>query len=316
MRDFFTAVLEVLSVTLPIFAVIVIGFFLRRKNIVKAEASAAINKIAYYIGLPAIIFSSITRYRLSEIFNFKIIATIYSTVLIFLLIALLSFTFLKAERLTKGAMVVSSFRCNMAFMGFPVLLAAFGTLATAKASVIIAFMTPFNIIFTILVFKLFEENEHKIARHKFLTSMILEPIVIASVLGILVSYFEISLPKPVTGTIDILSSLAIPLALISIGASFRFHHIRSNLRLLAPVVILKLILMPVIAFVISFYVFNLDKLDTNIVAVLFSMPLAAAAYIMGIQYRSDSEFISSALIISTIFSSLSITIWLTVLKMI
>jgi TolA-binding protein len=121
----------------------------------------------------------------------------------------------------------------------------------------------------------------------------------------LVSYFEISLPKPVTGTIDILSSLAIPLALISIGASFRFHHIRSNIKLLTPVVILKLILMPVIAFVISFYVFNLDKLDTSIVAVLFSMPLAAAAYIM-----------SSALIISTIFSSLSITIWLTVLKMI
>ena len=314
MKDFFLVVLEVLSVTIPIFAVIVVGFFLRRKNIIKAEASTAINKIAYYIGLPAIIFSSITRYSLSEIFNGKIIATIYITVLIFLCIVLLSFYFLKGSRQTKGAMAVSSFRCNMAFMGFPVLLAAFGTLATAKASVIIAFMTPFNIIFTILVFKLFEKSENRISRHKFLTSLFLEPIVIASVLGILVSYFKVNLPLPITGTIDILSDLAIPLALISIGASFRLHHIRANARLLTPVVIFKLIVMPVIAFVISFYVFRLDKIDTSIVTVLFSMPLAAAAFIMGVQYRSNSEFISSALIMSTIFSSLTITVWLTILK--
>jgi hypothetical protein len=213
-------------------------------------------------------------------------------------------------------MIVSSFRCNMAFMGFPVLLAAFGTLATAKASVIIAFMTPFNIIFTILIFRLFEAKENKIARHKFLISMILDPIVIASLLGLTVSYFKVSLPRPVAGTIEILSDLAIPLALISIGASFRFHHIRANLRLLTPVVILKLIVMPVIAFVLSFYVFNLEKIDTSIVTILFAMPLAAAAYIMGAQYKSNSEFISSALIISTIFSSLTITIWLTIIKII
>jgi predicted permease len=86
--------------------------------------------------------------------------------------------------------------------------------------------------------------------------------------------------------------------------------------LLTPVVILKLIVMPVIAFVVSFYVFGLDKIDTSIVTVLFAMPLAAAAYIMGAQYKSNSEFISSALIISTIFSSLTITIWLTILKII
>jgi predicted permease len=316
LRGFFNVVLEVLSVTVPIFAVIAIGFFLRRKEVIKAEASNAINKIAYYLGLPALIFASITRYSLSDIFDFRIIVTIYSTVLLFLFITVLLFFFLDVNRKTKGAMIVSSFRCNMAFMGFPVLLSAYGTIATAKASVIIAFMTPFNILFTIMVFRLFEVKEKKISRSRFITSILFDPIILASVLGILVSYFDIRVPVAIEGTVNIIAELAIPLALLSIGASFSFHHIRANIKLLTPVVVLKLVLMPFIAFVISYYLFRLDRLDTSIVTVLFAMPLAAAAYIMGAQFRSNSEFISSALIISTIFSSLTITIWLTVLRLI
>ncbi|MHB1347386.1 MAG: AEC family transporter, partial [Candidatus Humimicrobiaceae bacterium] len=241
MNFYLKTFLDVIAVTVPIFSIIAIGYIFRRKGVIREAAVPALNKVAYYLGLTTLVFVSIVKYDLKEIFNVGIAKTIYVTFAVFIIIIFLSVYFLKINNKTKGAMAVSSFRCNMAFIGIPIIISAFGEIAAAKTAIIIAFMTPVNVIFAIIFFKVLGENENKKNYGRFLLDFIKDPILIASLLGILFSYFRIRIPDPVMSLLNILAGLAVPLALLTIGASFRFFHIRKNIKLLIPAAFLKLI---------------------------------------------------------------------------
>ncbi|MDD3777406.1 MAG: AEC family transporter [Actinomycetota bacterium] len=315
MNSIFSLILEVLSITVPIFVVILIGFFLRRKKIIGDNAVSGLNSLAYNVGLPALILMSIIQYNLSEIFNFKIIITIYCAYIVYLALILIVAALSKSTPRIKGAMLVSSYRCNMAFIGFPIIISAYGSLALAKASLIVVFLTPINVITSVLIFKIFNRTEEKIRIKKLLRDLLLDPLILSAVLGIIISSIGVTIPVAVNSVLDILSSMSIGIALLAIGASFRLFHIKSNIRALTLVSLGKLIIMPAIALAFAMLVFKVAPIDRNIIVVQFSMPLAVIAYVMAKQYHSDSDMLSSSLIITTILSSLTISGWLLLLKL-
>jgi predicted permease len=290
MNGFFGLLLEILSITGPIFIIIALGYFIRLKGILKEDSVIVLNRLAYNVGMPAIIFLSITRYKFSDIFSFDIIKIIYTTYIIVILLIFLSTYLFKTDNKTKGAIIVSTFRCNMTFMGFPIVLAAFGSLAIAKASIVIAFLIPVNIALTIIIFMMHDRNEEKVRLKKIILSLVLDPIMIAVALGIVVSYFNFILPAPMFNVLDI--------------------------KLLSYISFAKLILLPLVALLLCIFIFRVDGFDRNVIVILFSMPLAVMTFVMGKEYNSNSKLISSALILTTILSALTISVWLLVLRLI
>ena len=91
--------------------------------------------------------------------------------------------------------------------------------------------------------------------------LITDPLIIAVVLAVLFSYFEVNLPTAATGVLDILSGMAVAIALLSIGASIRFVHLKNNIKLLSYISFNKLIFLPVVAFIISNYIFKISVFD-------------------------------------------------------
>lgn len=316
MKGFILLVFEVFSITIPIFAVIAIGYFIRRRRIIKNESVLLLNRLAYNLGLPSLIFISIIRHKFSDIFNVKIVETIFATFIIFIIITVWSFYFIKTNNPTKSAMIVSSFRCNMAFIGFPIILSAYGSLAAAKASLVVAFLIPFNIIVTIIIFKFFNRRTEKTKTKRLLLSLGKDPLILSAVFGIVFSYFNIYIPVPVVKIFDILSGMAVAIALIAIGSSFEFFRIRENIKFLSLVSFFKLIILPAAALMFSMFVFKVDSLDRNVICLLSSMPVAVVTFIMGKEHHSDYDFISQALIVTTVASSITISFWLLILKLI
>ncbi|MBC7334085.1 MAG: AEC family transporter [Actinobacteria bacterium] len=314
MDRLFKSTLEVLNITFPIFAIVAIGYFMRRKKILDEKATEALNKLAYNLGLPSLIFISIISNKLEDIFNLKVIEAIYSTVVLFTGMSMLVFVFVKTDRRTRGAMIVSSFRCNMAFIGFPIILSAYGTLAMAKASLVVAFLTPVNVIFSVLIFRFFS-GEKDGSLSKLFLGLARDPLIIAAVSGIVFSYFNLRIPDSIMSVFDILSGMAMAIALISIGASFKFFHVRENMKFLSLVSLLKLMVLPLVGLLLCIFVFRINKLDRDVVCLLFSMPVAVTTFIMGVEHNSDYDFISSSLIFSTIVSAFTISMWLLVLKL-
>jgi len=312
--SFSSALLEVIQVTAPIFIIIAAGFIIKKINLIKEDGVAILTRLAYNIGLPALFLLNITEYSLSEIFNVDIIKVIYSTyAAYFVVLLLLTFT-VRRSRKTKGAFFVSSYRVNMAFVGLPIVWAAFGGLALAKATLVIAFLVPVNVISSIIIFKIFNRGEEKFEIKRLLRSVITDPIVIAAVLGIILSYFNIQLPGFINSSLDIISGMTVAVALLSIGASFRFDHLKNDLKIVSYIGFNKLILMPVLVFLAATYIFKIEVFDRNVVVMLFATPLAVAAYIMAKELKSNYNLVSSALIMTTIISAITISGWLLVLR--
>jgi len=313
---FSSMLLEVISITAPIFIVIAIGFLIRKKNIISEDGVSLLNKLAYSIGLPALIFLTITNYSLSDIFNVQIVKVIYLAYALFILLTILINLVIKRSGKTKGAIIVSSFRCNMAFVGFPIILAAYGDLALAKASLVVAFLVPINIIVTIIIFKFYNRREEGMGVGKLLLSFVKDPMIIGVVLGILFSYFRIPVPEVFHSSLDIISEMTVSIALFSIGASFKFVHLKNDFKIVSYISFNKLILLPLIVFLLSTFVFKVETFDRNVMVILFATPLAVAAYIMAKELRSNYQLLASALILTTIISALTISAWLLLFKFI
>ena len=314
--SFSGALLEVIRITVPIFIIIAIGFLIRRRKILSEEGVGLLNKLAYNIGLPSLIFLSITSYSLSDIFNIQIIKVIYLTYAILILLTILINLAVKRSGKTKGAIIVSSFRCNMAFVGFPIILAAYGDLALAKASLVAAFLVPVNIIVTMVIFKFYNRREEGIGAGRLLLNFVKDPMIIASISGILFSYLELRIPEIIYNSLDIISGMTVAIALLSIGASFKFVHLKNDFKMVSYISFNKLILMPVVVFVLSTFVFRVEAIDRNVMVILFATPLAVAAYIMAKELRSNHQLLASALIFTTIISALAISAWLLLFKFI
>jgi predicted permease len=334
MNPFFKIILEVAGTTLPIFAVIVVGFLIKKRKLISEEHVPVLNKLTYNFGLSALVFIGITDNKFSDIFDIKLLKVLFPAYFLYIALVFLAFYFTKINIRTKSAIVVSSYRNNMAFIGMPILLYSFGNLASAKASVVIAVLLPLNIIMTAVFFQVFNTSlslasdgrntlsngDGKIAGgfniKKLLREIFLDPVIIAVVAGLLISYFNLQLPVPVKNIFSILSDMAVPLALISIGASFKFSHIKNNMKYLALISFSKLIVFPLIAMLFCFYVFRLSSLDASVVVILFGTPIAVATYMQSAKYDTDHDFISSAIITSTIASAVTLSAWLFIVKMI
>lgn len=308
------ALLEVIQVTAPIFIIIAAGFFIRKINLINADGVAVLNRLAYDIGLPALFLLNITEYSLSDIFNIDIIKVIYSAYAVYFVILLLLTFAVRRSRKTKGAFLVSSYRVNMAFVGLPIVWAAFGGLALAKATLVIVFLVPINVMSSIIIFRIFNRGGEKFEIRRLVKSVVTDPIIIAAILGIILSYFNVQLPGFIAGSLDIISGMTVAVALLSIGASFRLDHLKNDLKLVSCISLNKLILMPVLVFLAAEYVFRMDAFDRNVIVILFATPLAVAAYIMARELRSNYNLVSSALILTTIMSGVTISGWLLVLR--
>lgn len=312
--SFLKALLEVFQITVPIFIIIAAGFLIRKIKLINDEGVSLLNRLAYNIGLPALFFLNITEYKLSEIFNIDIIKVMYSAYgIYFIILVFLSF-FIKRSKKTRGAFIVASFRCNMAFVGLPIVWAAYGSLALARASLVIAFLVPINIISTMLIFKLFNRGEEGLDVKKLMRSFATDPIIIATILGIIFSYFGLGFPGFIHDSLDIMSGMTVAVALLSIGASFRFDHLKDDLKTVSYISFNKLILLPAIVFMIATFIYEIDTFDRNVMVILFATPLAVAAYIMAKELRSNYNLMASVLIFTTIISALTISGWLLVFK--
>jgi len=313
---FYSMLLEVINITAPIFIVIAIGFLIRKKNIISEDGVSLLNKLAYNIGLPSLIFLTITNYSLSDIFNVQIVKVIYLTYALLILLTILINFVIRRSGKTKGAIIVSSFRCNMAFVGFPIIVSAFGNLALAKASLIVAFLVPVNIVATIVIFKFYNRREEGIRAGTMFLSFIKDPMIIGVAAGILFSYFRIPVPGVFHDSLDIISEMTVAIALLSIGASFRFVHLKNDFKVVSYTGFNKLILLPAVAFILSTFVFKVEAFDRNVMVILFATPLAVAAYIMAKELRSNYQLLASTLIFTTIASALTISAWLLLFKFI
>ena len=135
----------------------------------------------------------------------------------------------------------------------------------------------------------------------------------ASLLGIIWSIFSLPIPLVAAETFEIISGMALPLALMVIGASFSLAELRGDMVITFLASAVKLLLLPVLTAALLLLT-GVGGMEFGVGVILTAAPSASAGYILAQQLKSDGDLASSIIMGSTLVSVLSYTLWVSLLK--
>ena len=290
---------------IPIIAMILLGYVLKRTNVLKAEDAVSLNKIVINIAIPSLIFLAIYKVNLSIL---PVVAPIplicISVGIISGLIAYLILTFRNYPNKTKWSVVSTSALFNSGFLGYPVVLGVFGTNGFIRAifydlGSMILFIS-FGVFFLLMLGGKYSD---------ILKRSLLFPPLWGIILGLLLNFLNIPLGYIISQTLTYLSGAAIPLIMISLGLSMEFRGIKEYIGLASLVSTIKLGIAPLIAFIIVI-ILGMGGLEKSVTVLEAGMPSAMLGLVLAITYELDIKVSAACIFLSTVLSMVTLPILL------
>lgn len=303
---------EILTIVLPVFLVVGLGYLVKRSSMVDTDFLFQLNRLIYYIALPALLFYKIATADFSTSFNGALVFALLLTVFVGALLAYVFGVIKKYPDEVRGAFSQGAFRGNLAYVGLAIVFNAYGEAGLATAGIVLGFIVPVMNLISIIAL-LLPHQDSKIKPGFLLKQILANPLILASFLGVFWSFLQLPIPLVIDKSLHIVTGMALPLALISIGASFSIKKLRGDLSATFLATGFKLVIMPLLAagFLLLCGVHGRDLA----VGVLFAgTPTATAAYIMAQQMRGDAELSGAIIMLSTLLSVITYTLILMVLK--
>lgn len=243
-----------MSNILLIFICLISGKLLTRYKILPREGYKTLNNIVIYICMPALAVLYIPQIRISSELAFPV-----SVMWIVFLSAVFFFLFVrkifKLEKNTTGALILTGGLSNTAFIGFPVLLALLGE-EGLKTGIVIDQAGSFFVLATGGVITGSIASKGEFSFKKIFKDIIVFPPFIGFVAGVIINLSGISLPEIVNDIFRKLGSVLIVLALVSVGMQLKIKGLNNHVRNLFIGLSYKLIIAPLIIFVLFYIVFK------------------------------------------------------------
>lgn len=303
-----------LNATVPIFLIMVLGYLLKRGNVVDDAFVGTLNSFNYKITLPVLLFRDIADSDFYAVWDTKYVLFCFFTTLVCIAaIWVLAACFCKG-RSFLGEFVQASYRSSAAVLGIAFIQNIYGN--AGMAPLMIIGTVPLYNIAAVLVLSFTGPSGGRLNRaslKKSLYGIITNPIILGILAGMLVSVSRIQFPVIVEKTIDSVSVLATPLALLGLGAGFEG---RKALKQIKPTVIcalLKLVVQPMLFLPAAI---ALGFRDEKLVAILIMLgaPTTVSCYIMAKNMGHEGTLTSSVVVATTFLSSVTMTLWLFGLK--
>ncbi len=302
----------------PVFALIAFGAILRKIKFLQGNEVNVLNKITFYVALPSLILYNVIVADAEEILNMPLIIGMYVAMVIMLILSYLVGTILKLDCSKKAVVVMSSFRCNMAYMGLPIIASAFGDEVISKTSIAIGFLSPGVFILSVLAAELcnigdFEGENKWVGFIKEIgVSLVKTPMVVVSFLAIIISSLNITIPSLLMESLGGLSQMAFPIALLGVGASISMERLKGDIFVTGLIALWKLFVLSLIGYVVLRWL-GVSGVDLSIGVLLLAMPTAIVTYVIADSLGADRKLAASGIVMTTVMSIVTISIWLMIL---
>ena len=299
------------NAVLPMCLVMALGYGTRRLGWLRREEISTINKIAFRIFLPCLLYYNIYCSDLSGSFDPLLMAYAVGGVLLTFGLAL-GYTLL-TEKLPerRGVMIQGMFRSNYVIMGIPVATALLGADQLGTVSILIAVIVPLFNMLAVVVLEVFRGQKPKPLH--ILGQIAKNPLVIGSVLGILTLVAGIRLPHILEQTIQSVSAIASPLQLFLLGAFFQFSGLKTYRRELVTVSIAKLIVSPGLFLGLGALLGFRGVAFVSLIGI-FASPTAVNSFTMAQQMGGDAELAGDIVVVTSAVSMLTMFLWVFLFK--
>ncbi len=303
---------NVLAVVLPVFILIGVGLGAGRYRLFSDAAAKALADYTFALAVPALLFRTMATTAMPEASLVALWAAFFGAAFLNWLVAAIATSRLLQRPAADGPSIAmaSSFG-NVVMLGVPLSLGAFGDAAAASIAVLISLHTP--LLFSIgALHQLAVADQRQTSIWEMIRDLAIElgrnPIILAILAGTLWRLTGIGLHPVLDRVLLILAQSSIATSLISLGLSLVGFQIHGQAPTLSMVLVLKLVLMPITAWLLAVQVFALSPVAAGVVVLFAAMPTGANAYIFAVKSGRAANSTSGAVALGTMLAVLTATI--------
>jgi hypothetical protein len=302
--------LYVFNVVLPVFLLILIGYIGGRTGKLGANASIELNRFVVWLALPAQLFNFAANSGWQTLWQPGFITAFFlSCLIVFVLVLLISW--IRHRDLAAASFNgLSASYSNTGYMGIPLCALALGQdgLAPAIISTFIVFVMFALATVLIEIGILSHKKPHEIGL-SVIKSLCTNPLLIAPVAGLLWAYSDLILYEPIAQVLAFLAAASTPCALVSIGL-FLMQKSTATPTQAWGIGLAKLILQPLIAWIIAAPILELPTLWISAIVILAALPTGTGPFMLAQYYKADGSVISRVVLITTVGSLLTLSLFL------
>ncbi len=302
----------ILNAIFPIFILLLLGNILKRIQITNDTFLKTSDKLIYYIFFPVMLFWKIGKAAPDPISGiasyFSVCLAAILAVIIIYLLSLVAIKVFKTSNFQAGAFSQACYRFNT-YIGMAVVMNALGEEGIRYFGIIIGFTIPLVNVMAVSTLIWFSGKKQSIWHHtiRLLKALVSNPLIIGCVAGILFSKTKMAFPLFIDNTFSLLTAVTMPLALISIGGSLTMKGLKQNLLPAFVATVLKGIALPIIGYTLL-VLLNITGIPFKAGLIFFALPTSTTIYVLSAQLDSDTQMASAAIMLTTLFSFISLSI--------
>ena len=305
--------MQVLSITLPIFLLIGLGYLVTWRGLLAADQVRGLGIFTINVAFPALLFRLLTKYRLQDVLEWRYLL-VYATASLIVLAG--GFVYWrKAEGCGRPSAAVRAFgmgAANTGFIGMPIATQALG----AHVGVAIALtIIVENVLMLPGLIVLGQEQQAGDGRaaiaRRIGRGLVTSPLVVAITLAILAILLGVQPIAPLAKAMDLLAGASAPVALVVIGGSLVRLDTRGMGGAVIRIAASKLVLMPALIASLLVIVPVADPDLRHGALLLSAVPMASSYPIFGQRY-GEAPLAAAALLVCTTaaFVTLNVMLWL------
>lgn len=308
---------DILGLVLPFFGLIFIGFAVARIAGQSLEALGWMNTFIIYVALPAMFFQLLAKTPFEQLTEWTfILGSVAATYGVFSLMFALSMVMPGgniAESTVKG---LSAAYGNIGYMGPGLAILAFGEQAAVPVALIFCFENIVHFTVAPMMMALAGDDERPLPKLALdvVRRIVLHPFIIATALGVCAAYFQARPWLPIERLLTYLSSAAAPCALFAMGVTLALRPLKRIPSEMAPIAVLKLIVHPLLCYVLLSWVGNFSADWVFSAVLLASLPTATNVFVIAQQYGVWVQRASASVLITTCLSVATVTAMLYMIR--
>ena len=300
-----------ISAVIPLFFLMAVGAFVKFSKLLNDEELNHMNRMVFRVFFFCMMFHSIYTTDLAATFRPKLMLFGAGAVLVIFILLMIFIPKIESENRKRGVMVQAIFRSNFVIMGVPIVANIFGEENIAVTTMMIAVIIPMYNIFAVFALETFRGG--KFQPLPILKGIIKNPMILGAISGALLLNLGVQIPAPILKPIGQISAATTPVALIILGASFKFGSFHNHFPQLVKCVLSRLILVPAVVLSVAIFL-GFRGIDFVTLIAIFATPCAIVSFAMAQQMNGDADLAGNCVVFTSALSCFTIFCWILFFK--
>lgn len=307
----------VLVTVSPVFGILLLGYAAARLGWFDDHANRGLSLFVFNFAIPPLLFRSMALADLPATPPWGLLLSYYPPAFLLFALGLLSSRKMFAHTLAAAPIAgFSAAFSNTVLLGIPLVLTAFGQPAAVPLFLLIAFHSLLLMPTVTIALELGRGRAKSLWRIPLTTlhGLASNPVILGLGLGLTWNLLDWPFPMALDRFTELLGLAATPGALFALGASLTRYRLAGNLPESSLLVGLKMLLHPLLVWLLAAHVFALPPLWVAVLVLLAALPTGVNAYLFAQRYQVGLATATTTIFLSTLFGLISLPVVLYLLN--